>query len=323
MKCLRLLGVLVISLALEGCASITSSEIQPITVSTLDESGEEVKTAKCSLRNDKGEWKIETPTVVDVRKSFSDLSVECQKEGLEDGSATVVSRATIGLYGNIIIGGLIGAAIDHSRGTAYEYPKNLSVIMGEKKFIHTGSAEFNQSAVPIKKRQTSLALNEKIDTSTSGEDRLRGTVLSCTQCLGIDGCPYTDNGNGTVTDIRNNRVWMRCSYGQQWNGETCQGTPQEVTLRDAENIGKGIYIDNRIGWRLPYESEMKSLLSTSCMPTINTDAFPNTPAGDYATYDDTKKIENARFFNLKNGENFRLLGRNNSHMKSYVRFVRN
>jgi hypothetical protein len=35
------------------------------------------------------------------------------------------------MFGNIIFGGGIGAIIDHSKGTGYDYPDNLPVKMGE------------------------------------------------------------------------------------------------------------------------------------------------------------------------------------------------
>ena len=35
------------------------------------------------------------------------------------------------MFGNIIFGGGIGALIDHSKGTGYDYPDQLPVKMGE------------------------------------------------------------------------------------------------------------------------------------------------------------------------------------------------
>ena len=35
------------------------------------------------------------------------------------------------MFGNIIFGGGIGAIIDHSKGTGYNYPNDLPVKMGE------------------------------------------------------------------------------------------------------------------------------------------------------------------------------------------------
>jgi subtilisin family serine protease len=35
------------------------------------------------------------------------------------------------MFGNLIIGGVVGAVIDHSSGTAYEYPEIVKVVMGQ------------------------------------------------------------------------------------------------------------------------------------------------------------------------------------------------
>lgn len=126
---------LVVALALtafaSGCASITSSDIQNLALTVKSEKDENVKDAKCTLKNDRGAWTAGSPAFVDVRRSSEDLIVECKKEGMADGMLRAISRAAGGMFGNIIFGGGIGAIIDHSRGTGYNYPDNLPVIMGK------------------------------------------------------------------------------------------------------------------------------------------------------------------------------------------------
>lgn len=319
MQVWKLLVLLSVSLLLGGCASITSSEIQPIAVTTLNESGAEINAAHCSLRNDKGEWKVETPTVVDVRKSFHDLTIECEKDGSDNGAATVVSSASAGLYGNIIFGGLIGVAIDHSRGTGYTYPSNVSVIMGESKFIHTGSLQYVPPVTSNVKKPADK--DSTIQADAVSESQLSKHVVSCSKCLGAEDCPFKDNGNGTVTDRRNSQVWMRCSYGQQWNGETCKGDAREITVAEANSIGNNMQLGNMIGWRIPHKSEMAYLISSSCVPAINAEVFPNTPNGEYASFDTTQADYYAHYFKMLNGQNFRA-PHTYGNTKSYVRFVR-
>lgn len=116
-------------LFLGGCASITQSELQRVSVTASNE-GRPIKDADCSLTNDKGTWTVKAPGQIDVRKSGENLSVVCKKEGLIDGLLTAVSRAAGSMFGNIIFGGGIGALIDHNKGTGYDYPDNLPVQMG-------------------------------------------------------------------------------------------------------------------------------------------------------------------------------------------------
>jgi hypothetical protein len=118
-----------------GCATITSNEIQPVSVTTKDDKGQYLEKAKCTLRNDKGAWDTESPAFVQVRRSSEDLLVECKKEGQPSGSLRAISRAAGGMWGNIIFGGGIGAIIDHSKGTGYNYPDTLLVKMGESAVV--------------------------------------------------------------------------------------------------------------------------------------------------------------------------------------------
>ena len=120
---------------LSGCASVTTSAMQPVSVKTKSKSGTPVTQAKCTLKNEKGEWSVVTPNTVSVHRASGNLSVNCKKPGIPDGNVRAISRAGAGMYGNIIIGGGIGALIDHSSGKAYNYPDKVDVVMGESKNI--------------------------------------------------------------------------------------------------------------------------------------------------------------------------------------------
>lgn len=122
-------GVLVF-LLVQGCATITSTEMQPLSVTTEAADGATLEKATCTLRNDKGSWTAESPGSVPVHRSGEDLLVECRKDGHADGVLRAVSRAAAGMFGNILFGGVIGAVIDHSKGTGYNYPSRLPVKMG-------------------------------------------------------------------------------------------------------------------------------------------------------------------------------------------------
>jgi hypothetical protein len=112
-----------------GCSTITQSESQSLAL-TATYRGEPVDPV-CQVKNDKGSAEVKAPANVTVRKSNEDLEVTCKKEGMPDGLLKAISRAAGSMFGNIIFGGGIGALIDHSRGTGYDYPDQLPVKMGE------------------------------------------------------------------------------------------------------------------------------------------------------------------------------------------------
>lgn len=113
-----------------GCASITGTETQSVSVLTRENAGKEVGGATCELTNNKGKWFVTTPGSVTINRSNDDMLVMCNKTGLEPGRASVASATKGSMFGNIIFGGGIGAIIDHNKGTAYEYPNLIQVVMG-------------------------------------------------------------------------------------------------------------------------------------------------------------------------------------------------
>ncbi|MBP6109313.1 MAG: hypothetical protein KA388_01860 [Rhodocyclaceae bacterium] len=131
MKLTSCFTAIAISFTFTGCASITSSEMQTLSLTTHAEDGKVAEAAKCTLKNDKGTWESSSPGFISVHRSAEDLTVECKKEGFTDGLLKAVSRAAGGMWGNIIFGGGIGAIIDHNKGNGYNYPEQLPVVMGK------------------------------------------------------------------------------------------------------------------------------------------------------------------------------------------------
>jgi hypothetical protein len=114
-----------------GCASVSNGTSGPIRVETVGSDGVAVTGAKCDLTNDYGTYSVVTPASVIVHKSSKELQVTCKKDGFPDATANVISRVTGSMFGNIILGGGIGAIVDHSNGSAYNYPDWVKFVMGQ------------------------------------------------------------------------------------------------------------------------------------------------------------------------------------------------
>jgi hypothetical protein len=126
-------------IVLPGCASITGSKQQSILVSTESESGAPVEKADCTLTNPKGSWDVTTPSAVWVNRAGDDMTVACKKPGEPDGLARLISRANGGMFGNILIGGGIGALVDNNSGAGYDYPHEVVVVMGRTEVVDRNS----------------------------------------------------------------------------------------------------------------------------------------------------------------------------------------
>ncbi|MFH0794939.1 MAG: SHOCT domain-containing protein [bacterium] len=124
------LAIILLTALMSGCASITGTTNQSISVQTKEQAGKEGPGAACELSNSKGKWFVTSPGSVTVTRSNDDMQVLCNKQGSEPGRASVVSATKGAMFGNILFGGGIGAIIDHDSGAAYEYPSFIQVLMG-------------------------------------------------------------------------------------------------------------------------------------------------------------------------------------------------
>lgn len=78
--------------------------------------------------------------------------------------------------------------------------------------------------------------------------------------------------DGTVTDKNTDLMWMRCSLGQEWDGNSCIGDLSVAlhTWRETLAIAEQETFANYSDWRLPNIKELESIIEVSCRnPAIN------------------------------------------------------
>ena len=127
----KALVILACSSLFVGCSTITGSgSTQSLSVQTFTLDGKDVDGAKCEMTNDEGTWFVTTPGSTIVQRSNKDLQVVCKKTGIDVGTANVVSKTKGNMFGNILLGGGIGAIVDHNNGSAYDYPSLIKIYMG-------------------------------------------------------------------------------------------------------------------------------------------------------------------------------------------------
>jgi hypothetical protein len=117
-------------LTISGCASVILDSDQQIYLATYDQNGSKVKGASCKLSNDVRQSTLDSLDQVKVRRSYSDLMIECKKPGYPDANGRAVSRTNAAMYGNILTVG-IGAIFDHAIGSAYTYPQHIDMVFGQ------------------------------------------------------------------------------------------------------------------------------------------------------------------------------------------------
>lgn len=119
------------AVSLVGCASVMNDVTHGVRVDTKTTTGQVVAGAECVASNDYGSTPLKSGTVQAIRRSSKDLEIKCNTPGQPTAIGRAISRANAALAGNIIVGGVIGAVIDHNRGTAYTYPTWIEMIFGE------------------------------------------------------------------------------------------------------------------------------------------------------------------------------------------------
>ena len=72
-------------------------------------------------------------------------------------------------------------------------------------------------------------------------------------------------------------IWRRCSEGQIWHQDMCQGEVTQLTWAEAQT-----YLKQHTDWRLPTLKELAGLVELSCShPAINLQLFPNSASNHY------------------------------------------
>ena len=159
-------------LILSGCASITGTTGQNVSVQTREQAGQDVSGAVCELTNNKGKWFVTTPGSVGINRSNDDLQVLCKKDNYAPGSASIVSVTKGAMFGNIIFGGGIGAVIDHTSGAAYEYPSIFQIVMGSFSRVEPPKSQTSDVSTQPIPASTALQTTSQVQALRSQDERL-------------------------------------------------------------------------------------------------------------------------------------------------------
>ena len=123
---MRLFLISCLLMFVTGCASITGSKNQPVSVTAICEAVQ-ITGASCTVTNDKSVGYVTTPGTAFVNKSTGDLSVSCTKAGATSNPSIIKSSSNTNIWGNLLLGGPIGAGVDAMTGAGFDYPPSVNV----------------------------------------------------------------------------------------------------------------------------------------------------------------------------------------------------
>ena len=117
--------VLAITALLGGCASLLEEDTQEVNVRFM--CAEKNLVATCDLKNDKGRWRLSTPGKATVINDTSQLEISCKAPFIPSFKVSVMPMPSMGMLGNLLFGGVVGAAVDVYNNSGMKYPENIDI----------------------------------------------------------------------------------------------------------------------------------------------------------------------------------------------------
>jgi hypothetical protein len=157
---------LVGAVALSGCATIMEGTTQSITIATTPPG------AHCTVDREGarvGEIGV-TPGSIQLNKSGKDLSVTCSKAGFQTATIAQSPDFSGTTFGNIIIGGGIGAIADAASGANYKYPAQINVALAPG-VMPTPVQPLASNPAQLRRRRISASLGARMPITCGPQQR--------------------------------------------------------------------------------------------------------------------------------------------------------
>ena len=123
---LKLIATLGFILALTGCASVLNEDKQTVTVRAVCYGMS--MPAQCVAENARGRWHFNAPRQIEVSRDWHDLKVTCRSPFAGQHSTSVRTGVQMAMAGNVLLGGLVGGAVDVATARGLQYPSKIDVV---------------------------------------------------------------------------------------------------------------------------------------------------------------------------------------------------
>jgi hypothetical protein len=110
---------------LSGCASMLDEDTQEVTVNML--CYDKPVRAQCVAENSRGRWPFKVPGTVEVKNEYGDLSITCKLPYYPPFTVAAPALPSWNMAGNLLLGGLVGAAYDVHNNTGLKYPETINI----------------------------------------------------------------------------------------------------------------------------------------------------------------------------------------------------
>jgi len=134
---------------MSGCATVLKDDKQPLKIETYNDQGEEVEGARCLIETPTGTRSTTSPRQILVERDAGDMHVTCHKKGYPKAEGRLVSAVSGAMFGNILLGGIVGAVVDHVDGQGYSYPEWVRLVFGKMSVYKGDGREAGHPSQPV------------------------------------------------------------------------------------------------------------------------------------------------------------------------------
>jgi hypothetical protein len=117
--------VVLCALGLSACSTITRGTTQAVAINTPG-----VEKADCELKSEGiGVRTVVTPATIVLDKSMHSVEVTCRKKCYTEGKGVITSSTEEMTAGNLVLGGVVGLAVDAGSGAMNKYDPQVQIAM--------------------------------------------------------------------------------------------------------------------------------------------------------------------------------------------------
>lgn len=145
-----------------------------------------------------------TPGRINVSRSKDSVIVSCNLDGYEPSNEVLVSSFTGATLGNILIGGLVGVAIDAASGANNKYPDRVMIVLTPSVFPSDEARDAHYAGI-----------RQRIETGANAEIALINSRCSSTnrELCNVDVKNLTDARDKALADLDKRRLAARVVPG--------------------------------------------------------------------------------------------------------------
>lgn len=217
----RFLFTVTVSALMSGCASFTGNTTQPIVIATTC-GDKPVQGASCRVINANGSWTVpSTPGSVMIRKASSDLAIDCKLDKAQAMPLLSESVAGPGVWGNLLLGGIIGFGVDTGRDAAWRYDTEFTVDMCKGVPMKTAASIQGAAGIPALAGTSASPSAEPMTTvGDTGQMRFLFSAEAMAKQQQCTNNPRAVlNARGPATEVytvacnSGNTLMLKCTFG--------------------------------------------------------------------------------------------------------------